>query len=177
MNFRMYRNLTIFTFMSSAAHQFGYRKIASSNTSRLEAHVDFYRLLMKGIFGPYVLWHFDKKLIFWLVTRIRIRDYTVCRIFDFEYLFWFFPLCLVGETNNKYSKSKIRQAQLDELPRTLIKQFLFKNFIHTRGKLYKFAYGIKNLGVMAFIEITSYAIVAPVTRCHGIVLPTSSKWK
>ena len=32
-----------------------YRKIASSNTSRLEAHVGFFRLLMKGIFGPCVL--------------------------------------------------------------------------------------------------------------------------
>ena len=32
-----------------------YRKIASSNTSRLEAHIGFFRLLMKGIFGPYVL--------------------------------------------------------------------------------------------------------------------------
>ena len=32
-----------------------YRKITSSNTSRLEAHVGFFRLLMKGIFGPYVL--------------------------------------------------------------------------------------------------------------------------
>ena len=38
-----------------------YRKIASSNTSRLEAHVGFFRLLMKG---PYVLSPFDKKLIF-----------------------------------------------------------------------------------------------------------------
>ena len=37
-----------------------YRKILSSNTSRLEAHVGFFRLLMKGIFGPYVLWPFDK---------------------------------------------------------------------------------------------------------------------
>ena len=35
--------------------RFEYRKIASSNTSRLEAHVGFFRLLMKGIFGPYVL--------------------------------------------------------------------------------------------------------------------------
>ena len=41
----------------------GYRKVASSNTSRLEAHVSSFRLLMKGIFGPYVLWPFDKKLI------------------------------------------------------------------------------------------------------------------
>ena len=32
---------------------------------------------MKGIFGPYVLWPLDKKLIFWIVTRVSARDYTV----------------------------------------------------------------------------------------------------
>ena len=32
-----------------------YPKVASSNTSRLEALADFFRLLMKGIFDPYVL--------------------------------------------------------------------------------------------------------------------------
>ena len=32
---------------------------------------------MKGIFDPYVLWPFDKKLIFHLVTRVRTRNYTV----------------------------------------------------------------------------------------------------
>ena len=32
-----------------------YRKVANSNLSRLEAHADFFRLLMKGIFDPYVL--------------------------------------------------------------------------------------------------------------------------
>ena len=32
-----------------------YRKIASPNTSHLEAHVYFFRLLMEGIFGPYVV--------------------------------------------------------------------------------------------------------------------------
>ena len=36
-------------------HNDTYRKIASSNTSRLEAHLGFFRLLMKGLFGPYVL--------------------------------------------------------------------------------------------------------------------------
>ena len=30
-------------------------KVTSSNTSRLEAHAGFTRLLMKGIFDPYVL--------------------------------------------------------------------------------------------------------------------------
>ena len=37
-----------------------YCKVASSNTSRYEAHAGFFRLLMKGIFDPYVLWPFDK---------------------------------------------------------------------------------------------------------------------
>ena len=32
-----------------------YCKVASSHTSCLEAHRDFFRLLMKGIFDPYVL--------------------------------------------------------------------------------------------------------------------------
>ena len=32
-----------------------YRKVASSNIFRLKAHAGFFRLLMKGIFDPYVL--------------------------------------------------------------------------------------------------------------------------
>ena len=35
---------------------------------------------MKGIFGPYVLWPLDKKLFFWIVTRVSARDYTVIEI-------------------------------------------------------------------------------------------------
>ena len=34
---------------------FYYRKVVSSNRSRLEAHAAFFRLLMKGIFDSYVL--------------------------------------------------------------------------------------------------------------------------
>ena len=48
-----------------------------SNPSCLEAHAEFFRPLMKGIFDPYVLWPFDKN---WLATRIRIRNYTVFAI-------------------------------------------------------------------------------------------------
>ena len=40
---------------SSYETKFAIRKVASSNTSRLEAHAGFTRLLMKGIFKPYVL--------------------------------------------------------------------------------------------------------------------------
>ena len=38
-----------------AVPDFDYRKVASSNSSRLEAQAGFFRLLMKGIFDPYVL--------------------------------------------------------------------------------------------------------------------------
>ena len=56
---------------------FGYHKVTSSNTSRLEAHAGFFRLLMKGIFDPCVLYSFDKKLVSQLVTGISTRDSTV----------------------------------------------------------------------------------------------------
>ena len=42
-----------------------YRKVASSNTSHLEAHVSIYRLLM------YCQGPFDKKFIFELVTCVN----------------------------------------------------------------------------------------------------------
>ena len=32
-----------------------YRKVVSANTSRLEAHVGIFRMLMKEIFDPYVM--------------------------------------------------------------------------------------------------------------------------
>jgi hypothetical protein len=48
-----------------------YRKVLFRSTWML------FRLLMKGIFYLYVLWPFDKKLISYLVTRIRTRNYTV----------------------------------------------------------------------------------------------------
>ena len=54
-----------------------YRIVASRSTSRLVTCLGLFRLLMKEIFGPYVLWPLDKKLIFWIVTRASARDYTV----------------------------------------------------------------------------------------------------
>ena len=65
---------------SSTSQALIYRKVASSNTSCLEAHAGFFRLLMKGIFNPYVLWPFDRKLIFKLVTYVRTRNYTVLKV-------------------------------------------------------------------------------------------------
>ena len=37
-----------------------YLKVGSSNTSCLDAHAGIFRLLMKGIFDPYVLWTFER---------------------------------------------------------------------------------------------------------------------
>ena len=54
-----------------------YRKVVSSNTSRLEAHTAIFWLLMKGMFDLYVMLPFDKELISWLVTRIRTRKFPV----------------------------------------------------------------------------------------------------
>ena len=64
-----------------SAIKIDYRIVASRSTSRLVTCLGLFRLLMKGIFGPYVLWPLDKKLIFWIVTRVRTVsacDYTVC---------------------------------------------------------------------------------------------------
>ena len=53
-----------------------YRKVTNSNTSRLEAHAGFFRLVMTDlIFDPYVLWPFDIKVI----SQVRTPNYTVCR--------------------------------------------------------------------------------------------------
>ena len=40
-----------------------YRIVASTSPSRIEAHAGLFKSLMKGIFDPYVLRPFDKKLI------------------------------------------------------------------------------------------------------------------
>ena len=75
---------------------FTHHKVASSQTSRLETHTGFFRLLMNGIFDPYVLWPFDKKegegeghwiessYIFSILIRIRTHDYMVYRKFEFD---------------------------------------------------------------------------------------------
>ena len=51
------------------------RIVASTSPSRIETHAGLFRLLLKGIFDPYALWPFDKKLISQLVTRLYLRLY------------------------------------------------------------------------------------------------------
>jgi hypothetical protein len=58
-----------------------YRKVASSNMSRLEAHAGSFRMLM-GIFDPYILWHFAKKLIFWLITCSSTHHFVKFRLIE-----------------------------------------------------------------------------------------------
>ena len=68
--------------LTSYSKVYDYHKVASSNMSCLEAHADFLRLLLKGILDPYVLWPFVKKLISWLVTLVRTRNYTVYLLYS-----------------------------------------------------------------------------------------------
>ena len=49
----IYRNADIYLLDDPLSGK--YHKVASSNMSGLEAHAGFFRLLMKGIFDPYVL--------------------------------------------------------------------------------------------------------------------------
>ena len=72
-----------------------YLIVASTNLSRFKVHAGLFRLLMKGIFDPYLLWPFCKTLIFLLVTGISTRDFTVCChqklchiFFDWQHLWW-----------------------------------------------------------------------------------------
>ena len=62
---------------SYSIHESNYRIVASTSPSRIEAHAGLFRLLMKGIFDPYVLWPFDKELIFLLVMLVSTREFTV----------------------------------------------------------------------------------------------------
>ena len=70
-----------------------YRKIASSNTSHLEAYMLF-QIAYEGDLRCYVLWPFDKKLIFQLVTRISTRNSTVNKI-TYQIMFSYFLLLCV----------------------------------------------------------------------------------
>ena len=52
-----------------------YCKVESSNTSCLEAHADFFRLLVKGISDAYVLRPFGKTNVSELVTRVSTSQF------------------------------------------------------------------------------------------------------
>ena len=60
-----YENISILKFF----HQ--YRKVASSNTSRLEAHAGFFRLFMKGIFDPYICTVTFWQKVYLLISNAR----------------------------------------------------------------------------------------------------------
>ena len=75
-----------------------YGKVASSNKSRFEAYACLFRLSMKGIFDPYILWPFGKNFIFELVALVRTCDSTVNVELDF---FWC-QLCFCSFLLDKY---------------------------------------------------------------------------
>ena len=60
-----------------------YRKVASSNTSCLEAHAGFFRLQMKGIFDPYVrLNEWDSSKFYSIKPKLYIGLIDFC-VFTF----------------------------------------------------------------------------------------------
>ena len=54
-----------------------YCKVASSELSRLVAHLRIFRLFIKGWFDAYVLWPFVKKVQKWIVDRSTARHFMV----------------------------------------------------------------------------------------------------
>ena len=110
-----------------------YRLVASRSTSRLVTCLGLFRLLMKGIFGPYVLWPLDRKLIFWIVTPVSARDSTVNEIHtaSFESKNEHITMCSnscsipnAGSRNNDPSiGGKFKHF------RNIVTQFLSKKFI------------------------------------------------
>ena len=63
--------------------------------------------------------HFISRLGIWRSLKFEYLYYIFLK-----YLFWFFPLRLPVENNNRYFIFKIRHVQIDELPRTLVKGIL-----------------------------------------------------
>ena len=79
-NSQLQRNLYLTDFLFIK-----YRKVASSNTSHLESLAGFFRLLMKGIFGPYLSKYNRRRIyaiIYWselhlfLIGSILLRSYS-----------------------------------------------------------------------------------------------------
>ena len=65
---------SLFAFISFVCFRINYRIVESASPSHFEAHVGLFRLLVKGIFDPYVLGPFD-----FLISKTRIStcDFTV----------------------------------------------------------------------------------------------------
>ena len=59
-----------------------YPKVASSSMSRLVAHYQIFRRLMKWKFDVYVLWPLTKKFQNWIVDRSTARDFTVLKVLN-----------------------------------------------------------------------------------------------
>ena len=64
LRYRRYHSYVSSFFQTTYQLDIRYRKVASSNTSRLEAHACLFRLLMKETFDPYVLWLLTKSWFF-----------------------------------------------------------------------------------------------------------------
>ena len=59
--------------LSTIENQATYHNVVSTNMPWLEAHFRFYRLIVKNKFDVYLLWPFEKKLIFQSVALDFLR--------------------------------------------------------------------------------------------------------
>ena len=138
-NFAHEGNRRLKYYLKERPSKLSYLKVASSNTSRLEAHAGFFRLLMKGIFDPYLLRPFDKKLISQLVTRIRTHDYMVQGSLVSTVSISAIPGIVRIENSTKQLKSPIQCNFLKKI-KTLIQNLPIKLIIvqikHQRGRRY-----------------------------------------
>ena len=81
-----------------------------------------YSLFQGGLFDVKVtVFHCKKgELCSWQLINLDVSNFEFW-ILNFEYLLWFISLRLPVENKNKYLIFKIRQVQIDELPRTFVR--------------------------------------------------------
>ena len=85
-----------------------YRKVASSSMSRLVAHFQTFRRLMKRKFDAYVLWPLAKKFQNWIVDGSTARDFTVYfSIFSLKYS------SLLGNERNHFKIHQLKKFSID----------------------------------------------------------------
>ena len=99
---------------------------------------------MKGIFGPHVLWPLGKKLIFWIVTCVSARDYTVPnQQIKVHPISWQYPLINYLATVSAALPPKAAQKELvSEMPLTDHGEMLFKVSFQIFWKIWMYIFYI-----------------------------------
>ena len=102
---RIYTNLYLILTLNVPFQRFAFRKWTTikswvlTHLVQKHIHTGFFRLLIKGIFDPYLLWPFDKKLISWLAQIREQMSGPDLHVFTLKFLalkrecfYFFLPL-------------------------------------------------------------------------------------